>query len=136
MGWGACGGVSGGSGGCFDRDVDIDLEVFAFSCCVAARASLYSIVNAMSSSPHEIDMPARGPLFLLEFDTLCIRCEHLDWHGLWRPLPLVHRREIMFSLVLENHRIKLCRVLDIAFPPRLPCVVCRPRPMTLCLYER
>ena len=84
----------------------------------------------------------RGPLllFLLLFapGTFRTLCEHLDWHGLSSPLPLVHRLGTapVLPLVFQDVRVEMTRVLDITFAPGLPRMVNRPRPPFLLLHEQ
>jgi len=138
---GGCDGVLGGSRGDLgvDFDVGVALDGLAFSCCVAARTSLKGIVKPASSSHIDMHIPTRG-LFLLfllcELDAFRPRSELLDRCRIGSPLPLVHRLYFMFPLMVEDVRIKLVRILDIAFAPGLPRVVHRPRPQFVFLHAR
>ena len=77
-------------------------------------------------------------LLLLAPDTFRTLSEHLDWHELNSPLPVVHRLaiDIVLPLMVQYEPVEMVRILDITLAPRLPRMVCGPRPMSLFLHER
>ena len=69
---------------------------------------------------------------LLASGTFRTRREHLNRRRLPLPLPLTRLKPLLL-LIIQNTRVKLTRMLDITFAPRLPRMVDGPRPLSLCL---